>query len=42
VIGRVTMNVLLAFAEPRAGLRRPATDTVGRYHLPPVNTTGKV
>lgn len=42
VIGRVTMNVLREFARPKAGLRRPATDTVGRYHLAPVNTTGRV
>ena len=42
VIGRVTMNVLREFAEPRAGLRRPATDAVDRYHLARVNTTGRV
>jgi hypothetical protein len=40
VVRTVTRNVLSAFAEPRAGQRHPAVDTVDHFWLPPTSTTG--
>jgi hypothetical protein len=38
IVQRVTTNVLTAFASPRAGATRAATDTVDRYWLPALST----
>jgi hypothetical protein len=38
IVQRVTTNVLTAFASPRAGATRGATDTVNRYWLPALST----
>jgi hypothetical protein len=39
IVSRVTRNILIAFARPRAGRAHLATDTVSRYWLPARNTT---
>jgi len=42
IISRVTRNILVAFARPRAGRIHPAIDTVARFWLPARNTTHTV
>jgi N,N-dimethylformamidase beta subunit-like protein len=38
IVRRVTITVLTAFAQPRAGVRHPAVDTVGHFWLPTTGT----
>jgi hypothetical protein len=39
LLARITANVLIAFARPRAGTAHRATDNVSHFLLPPSSTT---